>query len=80
MLVVLTRGMDKLREWISAGKGRAEQVAAVCIKSDGNPVTRSAVLQWRTVPAEYVTAIEGLTGISRHVLRPDMSSIFARAS
>lgn len=69
--------MDKLKNWISLGRGRAAMVADVCIKADGKPVTRSAVLQWRAVPLEYVTAIEGLTGISRHELRPDMSTVFA---
>ncbi len=35
----------------------------------------SVVANWRTrgrVPAEKVLEIEGLTGISRHVLRPDV--------
>lgn len=35
----------------------------------------SVILNWRrrkAVPAAYVLAIEGLTGISRHDLRPDV--------
>lgn len=77
MLAMLTKGMIKLREWIGAGKGRAEAIAAVCIKANGKAVTRSAVLQWKAVPIEYVEAIEALTGISRHDLRPDVSQVFA---
>jgi DNA-binding transcriptional regulator YdaS (Cro superfamily) len=36
-------------------------------------VTPQAISQWRNrVPAERVLLIESLTGISRHVLRPDV--------
>lgn len=35
-------------------------------------ITRGAVAKWRRVPAERVLAIEAITGISRHLLRPDI--------
>ena len=35
-------------------------------------VTRQALYQWRRVPADRVLLIEGLTGVSRHELRPDL--------
>jgi len=35
-------------------------------------VTRSAVSQWRRVPAERVLDVERATGVSRHELRPDI--------
>ena len=35
-------------------------------------ITHSAVSQWRRVPAERVLAVERLTGVSRHDLRPDL--------
>jgi DNA-binding transcriptional regulator YdaS (Cro superfamily) len=35
-------------------------------------VTRAAVVKWKTVPAERVVAVEGITGISRERLRPDL--------
>lgn len=35
-------------------------------------ITSQAVSQWRQVPPERVLAVEGLTGISRHDLRPDI--------
>ncbi len=31
-----------------------------------------AVDQWGQIPAEHVHAVEGLTGIPRHELRPDL--------
>lgn len=34
--------------------------------------TRAGVWQWRRVPAERVLAVERLTGVSRHELRPDL--------
>lgn len=35
-------------------------------------IERSAVSQWKQIPATRVLEIEELTGISRHVLRPDV--------
>jgi DNA-binding transcriptional regulator YdaS (Cro superfamily) len=35
-------------------------------------VTRAAVAKWSRVPAERVLAVESVTGISRHDLRPDI--------
>lgn len=35
-------------------------------------ITRSAVSQWDQVPAKHVLTVESVTGISRHVLRPDI--------
>lgn len=35
-------------------------------------ITPQAVHKWRQVPAERVLAIEQLTGVSRHRLRPDI--------
>lgn len=37
-------------------------------------ITHSAVFQWlhKGVPAQRVLAVERITGISRHVLRPDI--------
>lgn len=35
-------------------------------------VTRGAVAKWKRVPAERVLAVEAFTGISRHILRPDI--------
>lgn len=35
-------------------------------------ISHQAIGQWRQVPALRVIAIESLTGISRHDLRPDI--------
>lgn len=35
-------------------------------------ITRGAVAKWKRVPAERVLAVEAYTGISRHLLRPDI--------
>lgn len=35
-------------------------------------VTRSAISQWRQVPAERVLDVERATGVPRHELRPDL--------
>lgn len=34
--------------------------------------TKQCVYKWPIVPAEHVLAVESLTGISRHELRPDV--------
>jgi len=34
--------------------------------------TRAGVWQWKKVPAERVLAVERVTGVSRHELRPDL--------
>jgi DNA-binding transcriptional regulator YdaS (Cro superfamily) len=39
-------------------------------------LTPQAISQWRQVPADRVIDVETATGISRHVLRPDLSMIF----
>ena len=35
-------------------------------------ITRAAVVKWEKVPAERLPEIEEITGIPRHVLRPDI--------
>ena len=49
---------------------KAGSVAALAALAGVKP---QAISQWRSrIPAERVLLIEGLTGISRHVLRPDV--------
>lgn len=47
-------------------RGTRSRIAREC------NVTPGAVTQWKRVPAEYVRKVEGITGISRHVLRTDV--------
>jgi hypothetical protein len=35
-------------------------------------LTRSAVVVWKRVPAEYLPQVEQSSGIPRHMLRPDI--------
>jgi DNA-binding transcriptional regulator YdaS (Cro superfamily) len=35
-------------------------------------VTKSAVYQWKRVPAERVIAVEAVSGVPRQQLRPDL--------
>lgn len=38
----------------------------------GLGISRGAVAKWKRVPADRVLAVERLTGLSRHDLRPDL--------
>ncbi len=46
----------------------------------GLGINKSTVSRWDDVPPERVVAVERITGISRHELRPDLSSIFVERS
>lgn len=50
----------------------AASVGGVAKLAEKIGVTRAAVYNWRRVPAERVLEIERITGVSRHVLRPDL--------
>lgn len=58
----MATGMDLIRRQ----RGLTAEVAY------GLGLTRAAVWKWRQVPAERVPAVERLTGIPRHKLRPDL--------
>ena len=47
-------------------RGAQAKIAVAC------KIGRSAVAQWREVPAERVVTIEQVTGIPREQLRPDL--------
>ena len=42
----------------------------------GLGINKSTVSRWRVVPPERVLDVERVTGIPRHELRPDLSSVF----
>lgn len=58
--------MDEICEQAKKAAGGPSKLA----KALG--ITSQAVSQWRCVPAGYVMAVERLTGISKHKLRPDV--------
>jgi DNA-binding transcriptional regulator YdaS (Cro superfamily) len=55
-------------------------ISEIISKAAGNPsklarllgITRQAVDQWKRVPVEHVLAVEEMSGIPRHVQRPDV--------
>jgi len=53
-------------ELIRAQRGLLAKVAREC------KLSRAAVAVWDKVPAERLPAVERATGISRHLLRPDI--------
>lgn len=61
----MSRKIDPLK-LIRTTKGLCAAIAAEA------GISRSAVAQWERVPAERVLDVERITGISRHVLRPDI--------
>ncbi len=50
----------------------ADSVGGVVKLSEALGLSRAAASQWDRVPAEHVLPVERLTGVSRHVLRPDI--------
>lgn len=58
--------MEHLRAYFKANRGKQQELATLL------GLGASTVSQWQNVPAEHVLAVENFTGISRHVLRPDV--------
>jgi len=57
--------MEKLTAYLKAERGRLSRLAAAL---DIGP---SAISQWEEIPLSRVVAVEKVTGIPRHELRPD---------
>lgn len=57
-----------------ATQALAEAIAAkgVCNLASGLGIKHPSVCKWPMVPAGRVLAVERLTGVSRHRLRPDL--------
>lgn len=65
--------MDKiLQEAIRVAGGPTKLAKHLVNPKTGEPLTRQAIGRWRRVPPEYCLQVEDVTGISRHVLRPDI--------
>lgn len=52
--------------------GGSRRLSEKLLGRNGRRLTRQAVEDWRVVPAHHVLRVEELTGVSRHVLRPDI--------
>lgn len=61
--------MSDLREIITQAFERAGSASELARRLG---ITPAAVLQWDRVPPNRVLAVEAVTGLSRHVLRPDI--------
>lgn len=59
--------MEKFCELAKVNAGGSSALA----KALGD-VTPQAVSQWKVVPANRAIAVETITGVSRHKLRPDV--------
>jgi DNA-binding transcriptional regulator YdaS (Cro superfamily) len=59
-----------------AAAGGQSALARGISKSTGRTIRQGHIWSWlyrtQIVPAEYVIAIESITGVSRHDLRPDI--------
>jgi DNA-binding transcriptional regulator YdaS (Cro superfamily) len=64
----------------SQAMSEAMPITEIISKAGGSPsalarklgITRQAVDQWKRVPVEHVLAVEEMSGIPRHVQRPDV--------
>lgn len=56
---------------IEAAGGPAA-LATKLVELTGRPITSQAISQWKVIPPGRVVAVEQITGISRHALRPDV--------
>ena len=63
--------MDKAVERAKAAANGATGLAQA-LSDAGSPITSQAISQWEVVPVRKVLAVEAVTGISRHELRPDI--------
>jgi DNA-binding transcriptional regulator YdaS (Cro superfamily) len=69
---------DGLKKAIKAANGQAA-LARKLSQNTGKKIGQGHIWSWlnrsETVPAEYVIPIEHVTGIARHVIRPDIYPI-----
>ena len=67
---------EKFNQWVSqVGLLRASVLVSADLRENGHPgVSYQAIQQWTTrgVPATRAIAVERVTGIKRHELRPDI--------
>jgi DNA-binding transcriptional regulator YdaS (Cro superfamily) len=64
--------MEQAIEKAKAAAGGAVGLAKAISNLTGERISPQAVSQWKATPAMRVLAVEKITGISRHELRPDL--------
>lgn len=63
--------MDKALETALERAGGVTELAKK-LTAAGTKITKSAVSQWERCPVNRVLDVEAVTGVARHVLRPDI--------
>ena len=58
---------------IDSGLAKAIQAAGSAVRLARKlDISHQAVMQWRTIPAHQIVAVERVTGIPREELRPEL--------
>ena len=56
----------------------AEKVGGLMALAAALGIKHQALYSWKRVPAERVIAMERITGVPRHQIRPDLAAIFVQ--
>ena len=68
----MTKQMDPILKWFMEDPGSSGNPGRIAQMSEALGITRQAVNKWERTPIERVREVEKITGIPRHVLRPDI--------
>jgi DNA-binding transcriptional regulator YdaS (Cro superfamily) len=64
----MEQALENARAAAGGSSGLAKAISEAC----GERISPQAVSQWKVTPTARVLAVERITGISRHELRPDI--------
>lgn len=64
--------METICEKIIRDAGGPKKLADALNLIGAAQITPQAISQWKRVPPNRVVAVEAVTGVSRHILRPDV--------
>lgn len=68
-------GMKKPRTYKHADPALTEafnRAGGLCVAASALSRTPASLSGWRKAPPEHVLALEAISGVSRHILRPDL--------
>lgn len=70
----LDRNLLSKRDALEAAKAhcKGNTGLARALSDSGETITPQAISQWKEVPTGRVLDVERVTGIARHILRPDI--------
>lgn len=71
-VLTLQADMNAITKLKEIGWGPVRLAEALTELDRERKLTSQAISQWQKVPAGRVLQVEGLTGLSRHELRPDV--------